>query len=657
MIANRLFCYIAKKYILVIMLLVIYYFLLSTIAMQYNDNHHFESTYPKSRFSGSTEARAQAADPTCQDGMEEMIAQTKICKQCKTAGNVPVNGVCKPSSEAANKCLKNTGSAVDDQDTTCGQCTGETFMYKGGCYSTADAPGNVMCKTAANGKCTETVATKEYFIVPGADNAHQSVVACGDAATGVTLSDNKQYVGIEFCTVCDAPAEGQPSVPKPATCTKCASNKYLKTETDPASTSCVDPAECKATTFPKADDNAGNRCVLCGSASENDGGIANCVECTLSSQTLLCTKCTSYIALDQKSCVDSCSGDNVQQDDAAKKCKCADGFAVNADGNACIENPTPQPPTECTIVGCKTCSTDKKTCEECESGKHLTPTKEACLAACPAGSYSSGGACVPCDPSCAECSAAGAERCTACPAGRMLRYADEAKLGEGGRCVAECAVGADGCAECGLAIGGTKYCSKCSEASQVPLNGVCASNAARAQFCTTASGGACSACAAGYFIQEGGCYKTDRLPGKSVCTTESGGKCQACANGQQAVNNVCPLCDPTCKTCEAANTKQCKTCFSGYYLDANKVCKKCSETSGNIQGVENCISCLAPTSPNALTPVTCYVTQTPTVDPTGPSVNKGGLSSGAIAGISVAAVVVGGLVGFLCWWFVCRGKA
>ncbi|ESU38741.1 Variant-specific surface protein, partial [Giardia duodenalis] len=34
------------------------------------------------------------------------------------------------------------------------------------------------------------------------------------------------------------------------------------------------------------------------------------------------------------------------------------------------------------------------------------------------------------------------------------------------------------------------------------------------------------------------------------------------------------------------------------------------------------------------------------------------LSTGAIAGISVAAVVVvGGLVGFLCWWFICRGKA
>ena len=38
--------------------------------------------------------------------------------------------------------------------------------------------------------------------------------------------------------------------------------------------------------------------------------------------------------------------------------------------------------------------------------------------------------------------------------------------------------------------------------------------------------------------------------------------------------------------------------------------------------------------------------------------NRSGLSTGAIAGIAVAVVVVvGGLVGFLCWWFLCRGKA
>ena len=65
------------------------------------------------------------------------------------------------------------------------------------------------------------------------------------------------------------------------------------------------------------------------------------------------------------------------------------------------------------------------------------------------------------------------------------------------------------------------------------------------------------------------------------------------------------------------------------------------------------MSCASPS--NNQGSVLCYLMKG---DSTGGSTNKSGLSTGAIAGISVAViVVVGGLVGFLCWWFLCRGKA
>ena len=123
---------------------------------------------------------------------------------------------------------------------------------------------------------------------------------------------------------------------------------------------------------------------------------------------------------------------------------------------------------------------------------------------------------------------------------------------------------------------------------------------------------------------------------------------------------VCPACPAGCSKCSGSSGSQtCSECLAGYYKSGTK-CFKCTadsnESGSAIKGVPNCVSCAAPTgSPG---PVTCYVTQTPAVNPADPSVNKGGLPSGAIAGISVAVIaVVGGLVGFLCWWFLCRGKA
>ena len=325
------------------MLLVIYYFLLSTIAMQYNDNHHFESTYPKSRFSGSTEARAQAADPTCQDGMEEMIGQTKICKQCKPTF-VPINGKCTAKAEATN-CKKANGSDLTDDDTKCGQCTGETFMYKGGCYETTSPAGQQLCTKAAAGLCT--AAAPGYF-VPGdkVANTEQSVVSCGDATTGVTVAadSGNKYKGIANCEECTAPdaAAGARATDKFAKCTKCSAGKYLKD--DGSTTQCVATAnDCGDGYAAKQDNTNGNRCLAC--IDQSNGGVTGCAECTAITSSarsgaplVTCSQCSNKkVQPDRKGCVDTCP-DNSSDNNGV--CECAEGYTPSADGLSCASSNT-----------------------------------------------------------------------------------------------------------------------------------------------------------------------------------------------------------------------------------------------------------------------------------------------------------------------------
>eukprot|EP00701_Giardia_intestinalis_P003544 XP_001707368.1 VSP [Giardia lamblia ATCC 50803] len=110
-----------------------------------------------------------------------------------------------------------------------------------------------------------------------------------------------------------------------------------------------------------------------------------------------------------------------------------------------------------------------------------------------------------------------------------------------------------------------------------------------------------------------GCFACT-VDGCSHCG--AGDKCEACTSKDQRPNTdgtKCIACNiDGCVRCSEEN--KCGQCSDGYRLEGGR-----------------CVSSGA---------------------------NRSGLSAGAIAGISVAVVaVVGGLVGFLCWWFVCRGKA
>lgn len=262
------------------MLLVVFYFVLSALA-------------------GACTVEANTRD--CTENKCEMVGETEICTQCKTGGNVPIDGVCKAVAEAANKCTKSDDNPVGAGDTTCGKCVNAYFMYKGGCYLAGAAgpgTGTKMCKQAAGGKCTQAADAKNYFIPPAnTDDTHDSVVWCGDEI-GVTLSST-QYKGVAKCLVCDAPGGAGA-----ATCTTC-EDGYFGATCKKCHESCrtceaAEENKCKSCTdgyFLGATNGAAGKCLKCNSKTEEGWhGVDNCAKCTSSNTQNTPATCTECVA-------------------------------------------------------------------------------------------------------------------------------------------------------------------------------------------------------------------------------------------------------------------------------------------------------------------------------------------------------------------------
>ena len=165
----------------------------------------------------------------------------------------------------------------------------------------------------------------------------------------------------------------------------------------------------------------------------------------------------------------------------------------------------------------------------------------------------------------------------------------------------------------------------------------------------------------------GALYYTD-----DTDTTENGKTCKKCSEGvancEQCTAPAQGKTKPACTKCTTPNylktvdgTTTCveKTaCKDDFFpKEDNSNGHKCLSCGDITSGVPNCAKC---TLSSRATKPTCSECGSGYKLEGGACVSTGGpnLSTGAIAGISVAAVVVvGGLVGFLCWWFICRGKA
>ncbi|ESU40341.1 Variant-specific surface protein, partial [Giardia duodenalis] len=431
--------------------------------------------------------------PSCASGDNCIDIQNngvtkEVCTKC---GNtyVPIDGACQPKDAQSASCTAGT----DTNQGTCTACLGSYYLYSGGCYATCpdgyygDSNACKPCSAIAGcSTCSSaTVCTKcdGGKIVKTAAGVTSCVTE--EECTGTEGFFVKGADGSKTCEACTSPCVA--CTGQATHCTKCNSageTPYLRDN------SCVNKAGCTSGDTHYADE-AAKECKLCA-----DGGLRDCSTCEISNTQLVCKACAdgdkNKFGLGKKSCVSQCPTNSQAGSDNV--CTCNNGFTPNADSTACVAA------SSCKTPHCRTCDNKgaaTEVCTACISNYYLTPTAQ-CIDKCEKlrGYYADGNVCKPCSPECASCTAAGADKCLSCPAGKALKYTSETNPSDG-TCVDECRANTGGCDTCGAIIGGSKYCSRCGDASQAPLNGDCATNTARTQFCTQVDGGACTQCANG----------------------------------------------------------------------------------------------------------------------------------------------------------------
>ncbi|KAE8305781.1 VSP [Giardia duodenalis] len=229
-----------------------------------------------------------------------------------------------------------------------------------------------------------------------------------------------------------------------------------------------------------------------------------------------------------------------------------------------------------------------------------------------------------------------------------------------------------------------EICTKC-EATHVPVEGACQAKDGQDK-CTPqdAPDGTCKACQGSTYLYSGGCYAAcpDGFYGKgdntcascdSSCDkceakTPTSSRCTKCAVTHVPIDGACETIAAAGAKCTAKSTPDgtCQSCKGENYLYRGGCYVSCPQGTPNSEtntcdgvpapdcNLPNCKSCPGGTCTECNDGF--VLGDDKNCVPS--SVNKSGLSTGAIAGIAVAAIiVVGGLVGFLCWWFICRGKA
>ncbi|EFO64215.1 High cysteine membrane protein VSP-like [Giardia lamblia P15] len=562
------------------------------------------------------------------------VQNRSLCTQCVNSSEVPRNGRCLSINKITDACTK------DSKTGKCVSCKTSDevkyFLFYGGCYAieeeVMDQIGSHICQTVQDNVCTacnnsaEEVFTKNNRCWRCGDTANGGIAGCqrcetkGDALQCLECRDLYLSLDKKSCLAgCPRGQRGiQDSSSKSFICA-CDDGFYLKDG------GCV---KCAAENCAKCDEAKCSKCRYGYTLSDDQCAETKCKDpnCDTCENRDVCTRCSNDHSLDQNGlCV--------------KDCLSSAGYykATVGDVSRCVA---------CTLGGCAVCESADR-CTTCRDGFY------------PNGS----GGCKACNPACATCSGPEAGDCTSCPAKKRLQYSDGTK----GSCVPQC-VKDGSCAECGLTIDGTSYCSRCTKGTEYPNNGVCASAGFRTvtSRCLNIANGQCALCDTDSFKLNGGCYTSKLLPGKTVCTKESngwcdsitsgyeityngmlltcpkncavcsGGICSVCNNGFYPERGACRACSKGCATCP--HGKACFDCLAGYYFSEN-VCKACHEA------IPKCSLC---TVPEGATQPVCLEYG---------YVSRLAISTRAISGIIISVVLIIGIVAaVLVWLFIFRKK-
>ncbi|KAF8579451.1 growth factor receptor domain-containing protein [Ramaria rubella] len=331
-------------------------------------------------------------------------------------------------------------------------------------------------------------------------------------------------------------------------------------------------------------------------------------------------------------CLNGVCGSNGQ-------CTCNAGWTSASNGTACASCAAGfflDSNSDCSIcqLGCTQCSDGTGECTSCKSGftqnandntKCIPVTSTSTAAAgassdqpCPDGSFSNGGSCALCSPSCKTCSGPTSSDCIVCGAGQYTFN---------GQCVGTDANGV--CSGTNLIANNNKEeCDSCpAKCTQCRIPGF---NAA-----STTDQAQCTGCLPGFVLSQGKCVAqcpsgtflaSDNLTCTacdSTCSTCVGNSqfCLTCGSNQLASNGTCTTscpsntfsssgacltCHPDCATCSGGAFNQCNTCSSSRpVLSSGRCLSTCSRsqfldtTSSTCQACDSSCSSCSGAGPNS----------------------------------------------------------